>query len=112
MLGEFAYYVDEPIDEDADKLDIPIHAFDLIIADECHRGYTASESAIWRKTLEHFDAIKIGLTATPAAHTTAFFSDIVYKYSYDRAVQEGFLFAAIRGLREDGRRFIQLNQCV
>jgi type I restriction enzyme R subunit len=23
---------------DADKLDIPIHAFDLIIADECHRG--------------------------------------------------------------------------
>jgi len=82
---------DEPIDEDADRLDIPIHAFDLVIADECHRGYTASESAIWRKTLEHFDAIKIGLTATPAAHTTAFFSDIVYKYSYDRAVREGFL---------------------
>jgi len=82
---------DEPIDEDADKLDIPIHAFDLIIADECHRGYTASEAAIWRKTLEYFDAIKIGLTATPAAHTTAFFSDIVYKYSYDRAVREGFL---------------------
>jgi len=23
---------------EADKLDIPIHAFDLIIADECHRG--------------------------------------------------------------------------
>ena len=23
---------------DADKLDIPIHGFDLIIADECHRG--------------------------------------------------------------------------
>jgi len=82
---------DEPVDEDADQLDIPIHAFDLVIADECHRGYTASESAIWRKTLEHFDAIKIGLTATPAAHTTAFFSDIVYKYNYDRAVREGFL---------------------
>ena len=28
------------IDDDAEKLDIPIHAFDLIIADECHRGYT------------------------------------------------------------------------
>ncbi len=82
---------DEPIDEDADKLDIPIHAFDLVIADECHRGYTASESAIWRKTLEYFDAIKIGLTATPAAHTTSFFTDIVYRYSYDRAVREGFL---------------------
>lgn len=82
---------EEPIDEDADQLDIPIHAFDLVIADECHRGYTASESAVWRSTLEHFDAIKIGLTATPAAHTTAFFTDIVYKYGYERAVQEGFL---------------------
>jgi type I restriction enzyme, R subunit len=42
---------DEEIDEDAEKLDIPIHAFDLIIADECHRGYTSSEVAVWRKTL-------------------------------------------------------------
>jgi len=29
---------DEDIDEDAEEIDIPIHAFDLIIADECHRG--------------------------------------------------------------------------
>jgi len=29
---------DEELDEDASKLDIPIHAFDLVIADECHRG--------------------------------------------------------------------------
>jgi type I restriction enzyme R subunit len=63
---------DETIDEDADQLDIPIHAFDLVIADECHRGYTSSEVAVWRKTLDHFDAIKIGLTATPAAHTTGY----------------------------------------
>lgn len=82
---------DEEIDEDAEKLDIPIHAFDLIIADECHRGYTSSEVAVWRKTLDHFDACKIGLTATPAAHTTAYFKDIVYRYEYDRAVREGFL---------------------
>ena len=82
---------DEEIDEDAEQLDIPIHAFDLVIADECHRGYTASEVAIWRKTLDHFDAIKIGLTATPAAHTTAYFKDIVYRYEYERAVREGFL---------------------
>jgi len=81
----------EPLDEDAEEIDIPIHAFDLIIADECQRGYTAQESAIWRKTLEHFDAIKIGLTATPAAHTTAYFSEVVYRYEYDRAVREGFL---------------------
>jgi len=48
---------DEAIDEDAAQLNIPIHAFDLVIADECHRGYTASEAAIWRQTLDHFDAI-------------------------------------------------------
>jgi type I restriction enzyme R subunit len=71
--------------------DIPIHAFDLIVADECHRGYTSSEVAVWRKTLDHFDAVKIGLTATPAAHTTAYFKDIIYRYEYDRAVREGFL---------------------
>ena len=82
---------DEPIDEDADQMDIPIHAFDLIIADECHRGYTAAEQSVWRKTLDHFDAIKIGLTATPAAHTMAYFREIVYRYDYARAVREGFL---------------------
>ncbi len=30
---------DQDDDADAAKLDIPIHAFDVIIADECHRGY-------------------------------------------------------------------------
>src|SRR5438876_233911 len=82
---------DEDIDEDAEELDIPIHAFDLIIADECHRGYTATELAVWRQTLDHFDAIKIGLTATPAAHTTAYFKNVVYRYEYERAVREGYL---------------------
>ena len=82
---------DEAIDEDAEQLDIPIHAFDLVIADECHRGYTTSEVAVWRKTLDHFDAIKIGLTATPAAHTTAYFKDVVFRYEYEKAVREGFL---------------------
>jgi type I restriction enzyme R subunit len=60
---------DEELDDDADTMPIPIHAFDLIIADECHRGYTSAELSVWRNTLEHFDAIKVGLTATPAAHT-------------------------------------------
>jgi type I restriction enzyme, R subunit len=82
---------EEEIEEEAEKLDIPIHAFDLIVADECHRGYTSSEVGIWRKTLDHFDAIKIGLTATPAAHTTSYFKDIVYRYEYERAVRENFL---------------------
>lgn len=93
LFGRDAIFAagDEELDEDATKLDIPIHAFDLVIADECHRGYTSSEAAVWRKTLDHFDATKIGLTATPAAHTTAYFKDIVYRYEYERAVREGFL---------------------
>lgn len=93
LLGRDAIFGagDEELDEDATKLDIPIHAFDLVIADECHRGYTTSEVAIWRKTLDHFDAVKVGLTATPAAHTMAYFKDIVYRYEYERAVREGYL---------------------
>jgi type I restriction enzyme R subunit len=78
-------------ESDADTLPIPIHAFDCIIADECHRGYTSTEESKWREVLDHFDSIKIGLTATPAAHTAAYFEDIVYRYDYERAVREGYL---------------------
>jgi type I restriction enzyme R subunit len=93
LLGRDAVFksTDEAIDEDAEKLDIPIHAFDLIVADECHRGYSAKELSIWRATLDHFDAVKIGLTATPAAHTTAYFENVAFRYEYDRAVREGYL---------------------
>ena len=35
--------------------------FDLIIIDECHRSIYGK----WRRALDHFDGIKIGLTATP-----------------------------------------------
>jgi type I restriction enzyme R subunit len=90
--GERALKIDdEEIDADVEQLDIPIHAFDLIIADECHRGYSAKERAVWRDTLDHFDAIKVGLTATPAAHTVAYFENLVFRYEYERAVREGYL---------------------
>jgi type I restriction enzyme R subunit len=82
---------DEEVEDDAEQLDIPIHAFDLIVADECHRGYSSKEVSVWRNALDHFDAVKIGLTATPAAHTVAYFDQIVYRYDFDRAVKEGFL---------------------
>jgi type I restriction enzyme R subunit len=85
------YGTDTEDEPDADILDIPIHAFDLIIADECHRGYTSSEDSKWREVLQHFDCAQIGLTATPAPHTVAYFKDVVYRYSLDRAVQEGYL---------------------
>lgn len=93
ILGREAVFGtdDEAIDDDADKLDIPIHAFDLIVADECHRGYTSGEQSVWRSTLDHFDAIKIGLTATPAAHTTSYFQHLAYRYSYAEAVREDYL---------------------
>ena len=81
----------DDVEDDAEQLDIPIHAFDVIVADECHRGYTTAEQSHWRNTLDYFDAIKIGLTATPAAHTKAYFTDVVYRYEYPRAVREGYL---------------------
>lgn len=36
-------------------------------------------------------AVKIGLTATTASHTTSYFQDVVYRYEYERAVREGYL---------------------
>ncbi|MBI3200080.1 MAG: DEAD/DEAH box helicase family protein [Myxococcales bacterium] len=93
ILGRSAIFGlgDEAVDDDADKINIPIHAFDLIVADECHRGYTSQEISTWRSTLDHFDAIKVGLTATPASHTTAFFTNKVFEYGYEQAVRDGHL---------------------
>ncbi len=84
---------DPDYEDDAEKLEtpIPIHTFDLIIADECHRGYTSKETPIWRNTLDYFDAIKIGLTATPALHTTAYFGKPIFRYSTEEAVLDGYL---------------------
>lgn len=82
----------EPDDEsDADVLKIPNHAFDIIIADECHRGYTSKETNVWRNVLNHFDAVKIGLTATPASHTVSYFGKPVFNYPLQQAIDEGFL---------------------
>jgi type I restriction enzyme R subunit len=38
--------------------------FDVVVADECHR----SIYGVWQKALTHFDALHIGLTATPTAY--------------------------------------------
>lgn len=78
-------------DEDASLLSIPNHAIDLIIADECHRGYSSSETAIWRQVIEYFDAVKVGLTATPAYHSLSLFEEIVFRYTTNEAVEDGFL---------------------
>lgn len=35
--------------------------FDLVVVDECHRSIYGQ----WRRVLDHFDAVQLGLTATP-----------------------------------------------
>ncbi|MBN8524999.1 MAG: DEAD/DEAH box helicase family protein [Planctomycetes bacterium] len=65
---------------------LPIEAFDAIVIDECHRSiYT-----LWRQVLEYFDGYLIGLTATPAKHTFAFFQrNLVMEYGHAQAVADG-----------------------
>ena len=84
----------------------PIDQYDLIVIDECHRGYLLDRElsdneltfrsqddyvSKYRRVLEYFDAIKIGLTATPALHTVQIFGDPIYTYSYREAVVDGYL---------------------
>lgn len=80
--------------------------YDCIVVDECHRGYLLdremSEAELtfrdlndyvskYRRGLDFFDAVKIGLTATPALHTTQIFGEPVFTYSYREAVIDGWL---------------------
>ena len=75
----------------ADLASAPRRSEALFQINKRHRGYSSKELSVWRSTLDHFDAIKIGLTATPAAHTTAYFENMVYRHEYERAVREGYL---------------------
>ncbi|MGH0038005.1 MAG: type I restriction-modification system endonuclease [Myxococcota bacterium] len=83
-----------------------VDQYDCIVVDECHRGYLLdrelSETELgfrsyddyiskYRRVLDYFDAYKIGLTATPALHTTQIFGPPVYTYSYREAVVDGYL---------------------
>ena len=65
---------------------VPIEKFDFIIADECHR----SIYNLWRQVLEYFDSFLIGLTATPAPQTMAYFHrNRVAEYDHEHAVADG-----------------------
>jgi len=69
--------------------------FDLIVFDEAHRSIYDKSNLI----AEHFDAIKIGLTATPRESETKNTYDLfecdygkpTVEYSYDEAVRDGVL---------------------
>ena len=80
--------------------------YDCIIVDEAHRGYKLDKEmgeieirfrnqqdyiSQYRRVLEYFDAVKIGMTATPAQHTVEIFGNPVYNYSYREGVLDGVL---------------------
>jgi type I restriction enzyme, R subunit len=91
---------------DNDQDSLTVDQYDCIVIDECHRGYLLdrelSDTEItfrdqndyiskYRRVLDYFDAVKIGLTATPALHTTEIFGEPIYTYSYREAVIDGYL---------------------
>jgi type I restriction enzyme R subunit len=107
-----------------DEADTPsIDQYDCIVVDECHRGYLLDREmsdgelgfrdqhdyvSKYRRVLDHFDAVKIGLTATPALHTQQIFGTPVFRYTYREAVIDGHLIdqeppiRIITKLAEDG----------
>lgn len=85
---------------------LPVDLYDCVIIDECHRGYSLDRDmsdaelefrdeqdyiSKYRRVLDHFDAVKIGLTATPALHTAQIFGAPIYSYTYRQAVIDGWL---------------------
>ncbi|MEI7845507.1 MAG: type I restriction-modification system endonuclease [Chloroflexota bacterium] len=83
-----------------------VDQYDCIVVDECHRGYLLDRElsdteqvfrsyedyiSKYRRVIDYFDAVKIGLTATPALHTTQIFGKPVYTYNYREAVIDGYL---------------------
>ena len=83
-----------------------VDSYDLIVVDECHRGYLLDRElsdrelrfrdfndyvSKYRRVLEMFDAVKVALTATPALHTVQIFGHPVFVYSYREAVVDGYL---------------------
>jgi len=69
--------------------------FDVVIADECHRSIYGA----WQTALTHFDALHIGLTATPSAYiernTFQFYQckddQPDFSYSIQQAFKERYL---------------------
>ena len=87
--------------------DIPsVGSYDFIIVDEAHRGYKEDKElddnelrfyeeqdyvSQYRRVIDYFDADVLGLTATPALHTTNIFGLPIYNYTYTEAVVDGYL---------------------
>lgn len=85
---------------------LSIDTYDCIIIDEAHRGYNLDKEldgedlefknqedyiSQYKRVIQYFNAYIIGLTATPALHTTEIFGKPVFTYSYRQAVIDGYL---------------------
>jgi type I restriction enzyme R subunit len=110
--------------KDEDEEEVPtVDTYDCLIVDEAHRGYLLDRSiddtdlefknqddyvSKYRRVLDYFDAFAVGLTATPALHTTDIFGKPIYNYGYREAVIDGYLvdheppFIIKTKLSEDG----------
>jgi type I restriction enzyme, R subunit len=66
--------------------------FDVVIADECHRSIYGS----WQTALTHFDALHIGLTATPSAYI----EKNTFQFYQCRDGQPDFAFPILRAFQE------------
>ncbi|MBN1467569.1 MAG: type I restriction-modification system endonuclease [Fusobacteriaceae bacterium] len=90
----------------SDELKPSVGQYDCIIIDEAHRGYILDREldedeiqfknqidyiSKYRTVIEYFEAVKIGLTATPALHTQDIFGTSVYDYTYEQAIVDGTL---------------------
>jgi type I restriction enzyme R subunit len=93
--------------------------FDLIISDECHRSIYNKFSDV----LAYFDAVQIGLTATPAnfidRDTFRFFDSDgmspTFLYEYDTAVSENYLadfnvYSAQTKFQRHGIKFLEITE--
>ncbi|WP_263848948.1 type I restriction-modification system endonuclease [Limosilactobacillus equigenerosi] len=80
--------------------------YDFVIVDEAHRGYFEDKEMTddemefydhndyvsqYRRVVDYFDAVAIGMTATPTLNTIKIFGNPVYSYSYRQAVLDGYL---------------------
>lgn len=100
MVKRLFYATDEK------KNQLSIDTYDCIIVDEAHRGYNEDKQlneedlsfrdqadyvGQYKRVIEYFDAFVVGLTATPALHTTNIFGAPIFTYSYREAVIDGNL---------------------
>ncbi len=84
---------------DGEKREFGIGRFDLIIVDEAHRSLFSK----YRRLFDYFDALMVGLTATPRceeAKSTYEVFDIKsgvpdYTYELEDAIADGYLWGLL-----------------